>query len=1201
MRKLQLFLTFILFQGFVIHISAQDYASQFEKIQEDYTFGDYDKALKQIEKIKEKSIKSFGKDNRFNAQAILEEAKCFVALGYLEDGLNQLDKAITMSSRIHGETSIDHGFTLRDASQVYLLYGHYRKASTYTDQAEEIFKNNSALNEDVKAEFQVNRANILVGKGFYAEAIRTIDGQLPFFQQRLNEGDKKTLERNAQEYAQLLIYRANALRLMGDYLRADSAFVSNELWIDEALGKKDLTYSKNQFYNALLLEESGMDVDPLTKFYEKAYLKVLKDYAPSHYMVMDLRNKLLSAYFRNSNKAKYKITNEELRMTLNKYHDERSFYSMSDELVKFDNRVEEQDLDGLSSDLSAVLRRKSTLPTNHYRRIELLEIGYRVAILSNKLQNAQNYLNAILNIQKELVGEDAPAYHLTQVRLANYYIDHTDNFDIAKKIYDESWVQIVEPEITEGHPEYTDILNHVAKFYSENDDFEKASRYLDKALLEARRKWDNKDIRYARELHLIAGLQLKIGNYDKARSYLDEAFEIVLQTKTLESLTDYSAMLITDASLLSIYGEYDEAESNIDEAFKTREKNDIQIVDSENVKDDLAALYIKIGQYADAQEILTESIATKEKRYGNKSRQLLAPLATQAEYYLLLGDYAAAEDYARKTYNLAKDIFGGESTKVVPSLKILSKVYTSIGDYARAEQILFNVIRIQKTKLGEDHVDVAIADADLALAKFYLGDPIPEVEELLSESEQVIGKKLGASTPIYADLLKNSAIVAIASADYSVAESYLEQAGTIWESKIGKRNNINAATIDLLMGDIRYNQYDYSEAESFYNKAKARFERFFGDQHPEYLKVQSKLSKAYYMQGDVKRAQRSLEEVLAKYQVFIEDYFPALSESEKAKFWNTIRTDYEFYNSIVVSHNRLNEDLIGSLYNNALLTKALLLSSSIKVRERILSSGNASLINLYEEWIKSKEQLTAALSMSTEEVASSGLNVNNLQNQVNDLEKELSLKSEDFAGAFESRIVTWNQVQNALQPNEVAVEMVRFRHFNHTLSDSIMYAVLYVNPDNKTKPQMVLLENGTDLERRNLKIYRNSIRYRVEDTQSYDAYWRKIQNEVGFSATIYLSPDGVYNQINLEAIPTGDGQYVLDNSNIVLVSNTKDIFLKRLQEDKVRESKIVAMFGNPTFYVTTEPGKKVDDDGLTRATNDVISQLPGTEAEVNEL
>ena len=94
------------------------------------------------------------------------------------------------------------------------------------------------------------------------------------------------------------------------------------------------------------------------------------------------------------------------------------------------------------------------------------------------------------------------------------------------------------------------------------------------------------------------------------------------------------------------------------------------------------------------------------------------------------------------------------------------------------------------------------------------------------------------------------------------------------------------------------------------------------------------------MQGDVRKSQEALEEVLNNYATFIQKYFPALSEREKAKFWNTIKQDYEFYNTLVINYNRGNEDLIAKLYDNALLTKALLLSSSIKIRQRILSSGN---------------------------------------------------------------------------------------------------------------------------------------------------------------------------------------------------------------------------------------------------------------------
>ena len=89
------------------------------------------------------------------------------------------------------------------------------------------------------------------------------------------------------------------------------------------------------------------------------------------------------------------------------------------------------------------------------------------------------------------------------------------------------------------------------------------------------------------------------------------------------------------------------------------------------------------------------------------------------------------------------------------------------------------------------------------------------------------------------------------------------------------------------------------------------------------------------------------------------------------------------------------------------------------------------------------------------------------------------------------------------------------------------------------------MENGNDMESKYFNNYRNAIKYRIEDTYSYNNFWKPIEDKVGQNKTIYLSPDGVYNQINLEAIPLGDGKYLIDNSNIVLVSNTKDLFLSK--------------------------------------------------------
>ena len=220
---------------------------------------------------------------------------------------------------------------------------------------------------------------------------------------------------------------------------------------------------------------------------------------------------------------------------------------------------------------------------------------------------------------------------------------------------------------------------------------------------------------------------------------------------------------------------------------------------------------------------------------------------------------------------------------------------------------------------------------------------------------------------------------------------------------------------------------------------------------------------------------------------------------------------------------------------------------------------------------------------------------------MNDLEKGMSARSEDFSQGVDSAPITWKNVRDALKEDEVTVEMIRFRYFNHQFTDSVMYAVLYVEGGKRSEPQMILLNNGEELEGKFLKNYRNRIKFRLSDDVSFQHFWQPIVSEIGSMTSVYLSPDGVYNQINLEALATSEGSYVLDNSNIVLLSNTKNLYLDQQKPEISSSEQAATMFANPQFYVTTQPGVPVPDSGITRATSEVISELPGTKAELDEL
>lgn len=1197
--KLSRFVPLVL--SFILVFSAQaQYQKWIDKVEEEYEKGNYSGARNKIEGMLKTLDKKLGPKNSYKAIALIKEAKIKVGLGELVAVMDPLEKGIAMSEEVNGAQSTEHGFIMLEATDVLISYGHFRLAATYVAQAISAFQSSDSYMEDLKAKIEVQKAQILAGKGFYKEAVKVVNAQSSYFLKRAlsEEGAKQDIEERKEEYAEMMIVKANSFRKMGNYLSADSAFIANLAWVKEHLKKSHLLWAKNAFLNARLLEENGLAVEARSKLYEEAYEAAVRKYDLSHNTVMTLQARLMRAYYQNNQTARLNIAREDFKKSLREFGD-NSIFNLAKTKMSIAYDVADQDIEELENKLNEMLV-NPVVPAFHQERITLIEMAKKIALYDGKPKNTEAYDTEILKIKAELLGTDAPEYHLTKVKLANYYVDFSDKFDEAEKIYQESFHQMVYPEITQGHIDYLDIINHLAKFYQEIDDYKKASELLDEALLAARVKYDNKDIEYGHELEKIANLQVSMGEYKKAEANIEEAIEILEDSDLDLALTYLSEVMVTKAKLRAIEGEYDESEDLIYESDELREDGALTTdVPSIHADEDLGGLYINVGRYRDAQKLLEKALKDKVRQYGKDSRHLVYSYVQNAKLNLIRGDYTEAEHQARKANTLSTSIFSEKSSKTVPSMLTLADIYTLIGDYEKAELLLDKAIEIQKNTFGDQHIDVGKSISKLALVYFYQDKPLTEIEERFQIAEQIIGKGLGSNNPTYAEILKNMAIANIASGKYRFAFTYLNQAETIWKSKIGKRNNVNAANALALKGDIYYKQKKYKEAEDFYESAQKQYVRIFNENHPEFVKVQSKLSKTYYMQARYKEAQDEIEAVLGNYKTFIKKYFPALSEREKAKFWNTIKSDYEFYNSLIISRNR-SVKYIGELYNNALLTKALLLNSSIKVRQRILNSEDEELVRLYTQWIEDKELLTAALSMSTEDLASNGIDPQSLGGEVELLEKEISLKSELFSQSTDAKVIRWEEVKSVLGGNEVAMEMVRFRYFDHTFTDSVMYALLYVAGDYK-EPKMILLKDGEELEKRYMKVYRNSIKYKLNDRYSYLKFWKPIEDEIGAVSSLYLSPDGVYNQINLEAIKRPDEKYVLDNSNIKLVSNTKALYLNTLHTRPLSEKEYAMMFGNPTFYVSTEPGTPTLTSGLTRATATNVSPLPGTKVEIEEL
>ena len=73
---------------------------------------------------------------------------------------------------------------------------------------------------------------------------------------------------------------------------------------------------------------------------------------------------------------------------------------------------------------------------------------------------------------------------------------------------------------------------------------------------------------------------------------------------------------------------------------------------------------------------------------------------------------------------------------------------------------------------------------------------------------------------------------------------------------------------------------------------------------------------------------------------------------------------------------------------------------------------------------------------------------NQLEKEIDQLEKDLSSKSSYFKSSQSKTVVNWRNIQEKLGENEYALEIIRYRYFDNDFTDSVIYVGLLI--DKKT-------------------------------------------------------------------------------------------------------------------------------------------------------
>ncbi|NHE58971.1 tetratricopeptide repeat protein [Cyclobacterium plantarum] len=755
---------------------------------------------------------------------------------------------------------------------------------------------------------------------------------------------------------------------------------------------------------------------------------------------------------------------------------------------------------------------------------------------SGNYEEAEQYYTELTVLWKSVVGENHPEYPTSLNNLAALYESMGRNAE-AELLYLKT-IEIDKAQLGEDHPDYATSLNNLAGLYQNMRRYAEAEGLylktieIDKAQLGE----DHPD--YATSLNNLAGLYENTGRYDAAEPLMRQVMEI-RKTQLGEDHPDYASSL-----------------------------------------NNLASLYLSMGRYAETEPLYTQAMGIRKTQLGEDHPDYATSLNNMALLYENMGRYTEAEPLMLQAIGIYKAQLDEDHPDYASSLNNLAGLYQNMRRYADAEALYKQAMGIRKTQLGEDHPDYATSLNNLASLYLSMGR-YAESEPLMCQVMEIRKTQLGEDHPDYATSLNNLAGLYQNMGRYDEAEPLYKQAMGIRKAQLGEDHPDYANSLNNLAG-LYLRTGRSAEAEPLYTQAMEIRKSQLGEVHPSYATSLSNLAVLFESMGCNADAAPLLLQGQQVYLHQLQTVFPTLSENEKEQFLTTFNFNFEYFHSFALKRQRDNPVITTHQYDNALLLKGLLLQSSSQMRERILSSGDTTAIHLFgdlqvlkRKWLKESE-----IPKSKREKA--GIAPEATLAKANTLEKELSRRSEVFAEATDTVRTTWREVKQGLQEGEAAIELVRYRWHEKNWTDTVHYAALIVTPETKAHPNLVLLENGNELEERGAQSYQSAFATRgasrVADGDNpipadslYAYFWQPIQealDSLGGAGKVYFSPDGVYHTLNLQTLKNPEtGQYLLETLDIKRVGSTKDLVKKKKRQFPNNNA---VLAGYPTYPASPE-------------------------------
>ncbi|PKQ70202.1 CHAT domain-containing protein [Raineya orbicola] len=610
---------------------------------------------------------------------------------------------------------------------------------------------------------------------------------------------------------------------------------------------------------------------------------------------------------------------------------------------------------------------------------------------------------------------------------------------------------------------------------------------------------------------------------------------------------------------------------------------------------------------------------------------------TYGDLHFAQNDLAGAEKYYRKALNVASKETRHDlvRTNIYGSIILaLADMYDLQGLPEKQIKELESLINYYEINVGEPAKK--LKEYILALKKageFYAKQVISEKDSISKDNTKekaanylhqalTFQKEISEDNAIYADVL-------LALSRYLL---YTEPSRTETAFKLAKsayslfyknytQPHVKHIESANLAGFIALHLKKYNEAEELFALA-LKAAPVLNDKYHIYL-LHLHFNTGLAMMYQNKNSLAAIEFLSGSWIIEeqIRRNFAHLTEKEKEALYKTFNENILLYAYFVSENYSQIQPLSQLLFNLLLHTKGFLFNQNRVFVKSILQSKNENLKKKFQKWQALKAELAKkqqSTNLSERNYYQSGKSI--LEQDIEKLEKDIASQNAEFQKKVtdknKQKRIDWTDVQSKLKEDEALVEIVRTYSFKNGFhQDSAIYLALIIKP-NANQVELIKFSDGYEMENGSLNFYRNSIRFRKKDNESYNIYWKPIAEQLKGVKRLYFCPDGIYHQINPRTLfNPATNTYVADELEVRMISRSADLI--EIRNRKAQEKKFAVyqmyLFGYldysnlPNLKIPnntpkkSSTGKSFRKQRFFNPETSVILSLPGTKKEVENI